>query len=501
MDPATARKEAFEAAKRRREEEKKKDADRKAGIGGNSNYAQRDPVDYTALEKGGFGVFRILSAPVGTEGFPSAKEVLYSEIQYLETPPKTLAEFTTKKGNQKRKKLKLFWEPKGDDREQDHLLWRFTSEILKYKWDKELKEGKGDRVYENATGPGAPIYLEVALNGLTDQKYPSGWLPGKNILMNVIDRSRLDWHASTGRAFVLSKSMNVWEKSAEEKIEFFHPGVPPTVYNMLVDQIVEYYGDWSERDIIIERKDGDPWYAVYNSENYMNDKAFMAKNQLNGILKPEFALRPLTTEELALKHCDFDEYFRPTSYLKIFNRLGYVFRFADQIFSTTYYEELKEKAAEDKARMEAENKEKEKTSSQTAVPAKVASATSQESASDSDLPFNEDPSEEGGEAAAPEEVTEVRAPRGTKSAEETTTPTMPSWESLLEGTFNGTKYLGVPKLTEEEKSLIKGVNADGSFIYAEMHNGKKVKVVPSTTTGFKSPTLFHVCPLEGLEFD
>ncbi len=78
-----------------------------------------------------------------------------------------------------------------------------------------------------------------------------------------------------------------------------------------------------------------------------------------------------------------------------------------------------------------------------------------------------------------------------------------SWESLSDGSYNGTEYKGVALLSILEKEKIIGVTKTGSFVYrVDGYNlmSEEDGLVPEETSRFLSPMSFTVCPLTGLSF-
>ncbi len=78
-----------------------------------------------------------------------------------------------------------------------------------------------------------------------------------------------------------------------------------------------------------------------------------------------------------------------------------------------------------------------------------------------------------------------------------------SWESLSNGSYNGTEYKGVALLSNSEKEKIIGVTKTGSFVYrVDGYNRmtEEDKLIPEEISRFLSPMSFTVCPLTGLSF-
>ena len=71
----------------------------------------------------------------------------------------------------------------------------------------------------------------------------------------------MDWHRDQKQLRLLSKKASAPDKN--NKV-WFDTGVPTTVYNLVVDDILSMDGntDWNDYDIVIKKLTDDPWYKV-----------------------------------------------------------------------------------------------------------------------------------------------------------------------------------------------------------------------------------------------
>lgn len=161
---------------------------------------------------------------------------------------------------------------------------------------------------------------------------------------------------------------------------------------------------------------------------------------------------------------DFDKLYPITKYKRIRECFGLTIQKIDKVFGKTFYEELM-------ALVEEEEKE------ETARKAASGESDAKDAEASAEAPVEE-------KAAPAEEA---------KPAVRTREPATPAsdalpWDKLTDGTLNGTKYLGVPQLTDKEKSLILGINPDGTFKFAP----EAGELLQDTKTGEMMPEKIHV---------
>lgn len=325
------------------------------------------------------------------------------------------------------------------------FLWKVHDLVTKSHWDKATKKRVHDFEFEYPD-----LFFRVRKNN-RDHKLENGWYPSRTIAWNVIDRSDTDWHVQNNHTKLLSKKMS----PMDEGRAFYEPGVPQITYNNLIEGLVEHYGDYENYDVVIYKQKSSPWYilkhGIYHAmEIGQDEKQFIVDGGL-------------TEAERAYKRYDLDNLYKITSYSKIKSRLGAFIKRVDSAFNTNFYDEIVHLADEEQKQWD----EQENPQETTQPPAETQPSTGMVSV----------------EAPVPQEQENI------------------DWEGLANGTFNGKEYLGVPKMTEEEKSQVLKVNHDGSFQYVETYQGKPVQVLKNRQNGFVSPATFHVCPLSGDEWE
>lgn len=461
-----SREELFERAKKNREADKVKEAERKANGGGYSG-GDREFATYAALTPNRDFVLRLLGNPISVrEANSDAKEVLMSSIRYIENV-KSLDDL---KPGATRKTFRCIWKPKNDDT-QDWIMWRIQQKMMEYTWDKDARQ----RAYHHKMGALAPLFNEVAYNGRPDNKYESGWYPSTYVVMNILDRQDREWHAQEKKTKLLSKKVSTFENDKKETIAYYDIGIPRTLYSNIWDNIVEYNGDWENYDVVVRKLEEDPWYQVFHS---IDDT-----KKIQEEAKKHIVQGPLTDEERAFERWNLDELFPVTSYLKIMNRIGGYFKLVDKFLDTKFYDELQERAEEDKKRFAEEAKNNPKPNTQ------GYSGQKSDDSAEADSPA---PSPQ--EETVPERPTREAAPAREPASQAI------DWNGLADGSFNGKQYLGVPQMTEEEKKMVIGIDESGQFLYVKEWKGSPVQLYECKTNKFKSPGDFHIDPLSGALF-
>jgi len=439
------KKNKFEAAKKKRKEQKEKDASYEGG-------GSFEEIVYTALSPNEDKVIRIIGDPM--------------LVREKGTDPK-LSMISMILGDNG-KKFRCIWPNKQDD--SSWILWKIYDKVMSYDWDRTNNVKRFHFVDSHPE-----TFRRVAKNN-SENQYEQGWRPSKVVHMNIIDRHDMEWHREQSHLKVLSKKASEY---GDGRV-WFEPGVPEFLYSKIWDDVVEYSGDWNNYDIVVRKLTEQPWYSAYHG---LDDRKKLHEGTEELIVDAD-----LTEEEMTWEGYDFDTLFPVTSYSKIKNRLGKFIKKVDLDFDTNYYEELEDLVAIE----EKERKEEKKNN-----PKKVVNEDEDEEIEeDVDLDINEDEEEE-------EEKTETPPPtrtRKTATRQKSSTTTV-DWDSLADGSLNGTQYLGVPEMTEEEKSMVASVKEDGSFEYVKEWNGNKVSLLNNPSSDFISPEEFHIDPLSGELFD
>lgn len=363
-----------------------------------------------------------------------------------------------------------------DPQEQkDWILYRVMNKVLSRHWDKNIPNSNGQLgayVYDYAMIH-PELYNRVAKNNNVENNLERGWRFSPYILFNVIDRANYAWHLENKKIRVLSKKASEWQ----DKV-FFEPGVPDTLFQLIMDDIVAVDGNtnWEDYDIVVRKVADKPWYKVYHGIDDVK--------KLDDYVKRLIVNSGISEEERSWELNDFDKLFPVTRYGRIKSKLGIFFQKVDKVFNTRYYAELA-------ALVEKEEAEIAEKQTQSPPP------------DDDDVP-----PEDTGEALPPQSAKPSQASVGSpvpssppvRSAASPAKNFVPMtdeiWAGLANGTYNGKTYLGVPKMKPEEKALVAGIHEDGAFEWlpeaGELYLGH--------ASQFLAPAVVHIDPLDGTVF-
>ncbi len=365
------------------------------------------------------------------------------------------------------KTIHCIWPSK--DEKPDWILYRVLERVLEYKWNKEKQTR--DYIYQDKF---PAIFKRVMKNG-DEHKFAQGWKPKQIMLVNVLDRADMAWHKEHKKTKVLSKS--AFEVKDGLGYEF---GVPNYLYETIFDDVVEYYGHWEQYDIALRRSKDKPYYHAFHGEGDLI--------KISGNSKAHIVKGDLSEEEKGWERQDLDAISKVAGYQKLKKHLLVFLKSVDEAFYSNFAEELSDLAADEKKDYEKKKAE-----------AAAANAPQQdEPDTDSAPPADVPPAAPASRRAAPE----APAPEAPASAADELGEII-DFDGLTSGSYNGTKYLGIEKLSDSEKSKIHAVNDDGSFTY--LVDGKLLRttadgLLPEEKSKFLSPECFATCPKTGLTF-
>lgn len=448
---ALDRKAMFAKAAEKRKQEKEESSNRSFWSGEYEN------TYWMALQTDGLRVFRILGDPLADRHDGSdPKKIFMSRIK-------------ADNGSS----FFCIWPDRNTD--ADWILWRIYDLVTKGKM-----VGSGEarhKVFDyDKTHP--ECFRRVVYNDRENNQYEKGWYPQAKVIMNVIDRHDPEFHKNVKHTKLLSSKAS--ENSEKPGNFFFEWGVPVSCYNTIWDEVVEYSGDWLDYDICVKKVNSQPYYFAYHGVNDAHKIKEVANLVVDG---------PLTPEELALERYNLDEMFGVTSYTKIKAKLGNFIKKVDTDFSVNFTKELEALVEKEQAQWKAEGrnqfgyKNSEKPTKHESNNEEVYDeyASDQNAFESAEIPAYNKPKIQ-------DEYTDNRA----VAEEVKVRKTSIDWEGLANGSYNGTKYLGINEMTQEEKDMVVSINQDGSFVYKE-----GLEILKNTKNNFKSPTKFHVDPLSG----
>lgn len=438
------RKAMFAMAKEKRKTEREEESNKSSW-----SAPEYENTYWMALQTNGTRVFRIVGCPL------SARQDCYD--------PKRVNVARIKGDNGSR-----FWCIFPDKQtNKDWILWRIYDLVTEGSFVGSGQSRHKQFKYENVH---PECFKRVVYNDVENNPYEKGWMPQARVIMNVIDRHDPEFHKNTNHTKLLSSKGN--EDKNKPGVFYYDWGVPITCYNTIWDEVVEYSGDWADYDVGVKKLDDAPYYAAYHGVNDAHKIKEVANVVIDG---------PMTPAEEKYEKYDLDEMFSVTSYTKIKAKLGAFIKKVDFDFGMNFSKELDALVAEEQARWKAEGRNqfgyKNTKSNSHPASATIAKPVEQETPfEDSDVPEYKEEYQDRRVSAAP---APVRA-------------AVIDWDALANGSYNGTEYLGVPEMTDEEKACVLGIKDDGSFIYKP-----GLQILKNTKNQFCSPSTFHVDPLSG----
>jgi hypothetical protein len=364
--------------------------------------------------------------------------------------------------------------------QKDWILYRVMNKVLSRHWDKNIPNSNGQLgayIYDYATTH-PELYNRVAKNNNAENNLERGWRFNPYILFNVIDRANYAWHLENKKYRVLSKKASEWQ----EKV-FFEPGVPDTVFQLIMDDIVAIDGNtnWEDYDIVICKVIDKPWYKVYHGVDDVK--------KLDDDIKALIVKTGISAEERSWELNDFDKLYRVTLYSRIKAKLGLFFQKVDKVFGTKYYDELV--ALVDKEEFEIAEKQ---TQSPPPDDEALAWVTDDVAQAPPVISSSVAPVTSTSQASASSPTASSPLVRSTAASTETSTPmTDEIWAGLANGSYNGKTYLGVPGMKSEEMYLVKGIYEDGSFEWLP----EAGDILEGSSSHFKAPAIVKIDPLDG----
>lgn len=445
----------FAKALAARNEQKAEEAARKASGGNYGNFVE---IPWSALYPNVEKVVRLIGGPCLEDREPTDCKKIFTSMILGDDD----------------KKFRVF-APDPKER-KDWILHKIIKEVLSYDWDPDgiAPDGrKGVRIYHHAKSH-PDIFNRVMKNNKVDNPYEDGWKFSVAMIFNVIDRGAMDWHRDQKQLRLLSKKAGAPDEKGKV---WFDYGVPPTVYNLIIDDILSMDGntDWNNYDIVIKKLSDDPWYKVYHGL----DDAKRISEESKRLVTPG----PLTEEELSWKRWNLDELFPVTSYKRIKDHLGIFVQQVSKVLNKTWWEELCEEVEKEEAE---KAKTKESTSYQVST-----------------VENKQEPVTSAPEQKEPENTGFKQRPYVKPVVDEVSTAnpkskmTPEKWVGLMDGTLTGKVYQGVKDMTPEEKNLVLDVNLEtGTFIWDE----RAGELYEGASSGFPSPACVHVDPFDGTVF-
>lgn len=351
---------------------------------------------------------------------------------------------------------------KGDDDKWFNLIWSSDSEhpmnklkkvvLGKYKWDKDTKF----RDYENKN---LSVFKRFMTNEIEGNPFNQGMNPQKFILFNCITRGEGDTWCKDNK----HTKMLCWDATEKEvdgkMVSYPTYGVKPSLYKSIFDEKCTILNrHFEDTDFYVKRLDkntkiGDSYMMVLTPEEksaIRMEGEKQNKDFLSYINNDYLSKEEESYERYVLRNIPFVSMATPCSV--ILSKLGKYIKEVDKTFNTNLYEEFVEWKEKEITELKEKNGEKSETTSTTT---KV-----EETHVESEVEEETTTSNEVEENDLPTEVEEAPKPTVTKIAKKVV--------SKFELSKYAEMFPTINKLSEEEKSLIVGVNDDGGeFVFKD----------------------------------
>ena len=331
-------------------------------------------ISWFSLEVGAERMFRIFGKPSIARTKPwEEKHIFYSEILkddakgYIKVIwPQTSEKIISEDGTEflrDRHELDESW-----------IMFRLHKAVTESKFEAYPKgqvDKDGKKGLWNPLHAGKDSYERINTNKAPYQKYPPRVYPSQKRVLPVAGRHDA-WCADNNHAQLLTSKQTVSppkEDGGEPRV-FTDWGIPKTLGIHIFEHAAQYSGDWESLDYCIKiEKDGNKnRYIVKDIGERISDEVKALGNDA-----------PITKLEAAYEKYDLDAIFRKTSYNKLLKNLTGLFKQVDADLGTSFYDELVDLAAKEKAEMVAMAESQPAEESEAGQPVEKAEAPQAES--------------------------------------------------------------------------------------------------------------------------
>lgn len=223
--------------------------------------------------------------------------------------------------------------------DSNYIINRIISRVMATQWVNKTKVCPVQTKFPE-------IYNIVKRNGLSDAdkqaKFDKGWVGKEVLIMNVIDRSRMDWHRENKHTMLLAKSV----VEGREGGTFVDEGISAYAVNNRLGHLFISYGSWEKYDLAFIRTG-----QVSNPYNIIN--ATRTPEEIPAEFRSYISSEPsLTEEERSWETYDLEKLFKVTSPIKILNRLKITIARIDAALGTSFLKDLEREVEIEKKKLE-----------------------------------------------------------------------------------------------------------------------------------------------------
>lgn len=366
------------------------------------------------------------------------------------------------------KKIKMIYNP-----DFNHPFNEMVRMVCKGKWE-EGDDGKKKKVYEHTGSNSLKIFNS---NNFDDSQYPQSWdSPTQYITINCIDRMD-NWCKENKHSKLL-----VHDMSENDGKVYYEIGMRKQTYDLIWEQLcTKYELHFNDFDIAIRKVPKDKakktgiYYEIVRADRATDDLAEAGEKEGKDYNSAVVSDYDLTEEEKNYELYDFENnpHFLPTSTKRLFNHIKSIIKKVDAEFDTNFIEKFNEYIETEEAeRKEFWAKYKKDHSSQ--------EEENEENTSSSE--------------AQKEEATEEK----TASSKKLSRSVKKEFDL---SSIDTSMYEGWDKLTDEEKSLIIGVDDNTGLLIFKPECQLSPCVNEEAGCDCPLPIEFHACYACGAEFD
>lgn len=345
----------FKAIYERRQKEKEDKSKKKTF----TDYGKdRETPEWLGLEDMKEKAFRIVGKSAEFRASPfDCKIIFHSEI--LSDDGKSYVKINWP---QKTKTLENGFVRETGEVDDQWILYRLYNDIMmNRRWEKFgegiVKDGKtGQWVYNYAE---TDVYKRIDSNRKVGDKYPPGFKYSRRVVVNIIDRHD-SYCSDNNHTKLLSSKHTFWKMSEKEKlpIYFTDVGIPGQLYDQLIENTARFRKGWYDEDFVVMKDKKNKKYEVNDASD---------SKRVSEEIRKIASVEKLSEKEQNYEKYDLDKLFPYTSYNKLLKKVPNLFKAADVLLGTNYYDILEHLASEEKEAWE-KNKSPSKTSVQTKAP-------------------------------------------------------------------------------------------------------------------------------------
>lgn len=224
------------------------------------------------------------------------------------------------------------------DVDGNYIINKIISRVMAPKWVNKVKTFPVQERFPE-------IYNIVKRNGLADgdkqAKFDKGWMGKEVLIMNVIDRSKMDWHRENKHTMLLAKSVT----EGRDGGSFVDEGISSYAVNNRLAHLFKSYGSWKRYDLAFTRTGKmDTPYVIVNATRTPEEVPSSYRSFISDA-------NTLTDEEMSWEAYNLNKLYKVTSPIKIYNKLKGTIARIDAALGTSFLKDLEREVEEEKRKL------------------------------------------------------------------------------------------------------------------------------------------------------